>query len=122
MLRNNRGQIWTIIELLVVVAIIAVAGLWVARDYIGKGNTVKERVATPSGKALGVDCQNNLQQIRLAITMYEQSNEKWPGSIEELKSSGVTKELSICPITKKPYSYDPAHGRVWCTTPGHEKY
>ena len=123
MLRNNRGQIFTIIELLVVVVIILGAGYWVATNYLSPSKKAgKTTVATPMGRAVGVDCQNNLQQIRYAINMYQQSDDKQPAALTDLKSYGVTETLNKCPTSGKPYSYDAAQGKVWCATPGHEKY
>lgn len=123
MLRNNRGQMLTIIELLVVAVIIVCAGLWVANSYVSKAkSTGGKTTATPLGRAVGVDCQNNLQQIRYAVTMYQQSDDKLPTALTDLKSYGVTDTLNKCPISGKPYTYDAAQGKVWCTTPGHEKY
>lgn len=120
MLRNNKGQIFTIIEILVVVAIIVVAGLYVANKYVGNQETTVSKVNTPKGRALGVDCMNNLRQIRMAIDMYRQSNEegRFPASLKEVESS-LSSSMMKCPVTGVPYSYDPNTGRVWCTTPGH---
>ena len=68
------------------------------------------------------ECNSNLHQIRLAIQRYEDMNNEKPSSIKELESLGVIEEISKCGVTKKPYCYDPATGRVSCTTPGHTKY
>lgn len=122
MLRNNRGQILTIIEILVVVAIIVGVGLMLMRGYVGRSNPEGTTVATPQGRARGVDCANNLQQIRYAVTMAQQANEQSPASLADLASSGISPRMMKCPETDTPYSYDPSQGRVWCTTPGHERY
>ena len=123
MLRNNRGQLFTLIEILVVVAIIAGVGLMLARGYLGGGAGGPGKAPTPKERALGVDCMNNLQQIRNAIEMYRQANEeKMPMSLAQLESSGVGSSITKCSVSGTPYSYDPATGRVWCATPGHERY
>lgn len=68
------------------------------------------------------ECVSNLNQIRMAIQSYESMNSEKPASLGDLKSIGVTPEISKCGVTRTPYNYDPSSGRVWCTTPGHEKY
>jgi len=122
MLRNNRGQIFTLIEILVVVAIIVGAGLLLSRSYLGGGKG-RDGVATPEERARGVDCMNNLRQIRNAIEMYRQANqEKPPMSLAQLESSGISGSITKCSVSGTPYTYDPASGRVSCNTPGHERY
>ena len=121
MLRNNRGQIGTLIEILVVVAIIVVAGLWISKTYVGTGKKAGDGgPASPTQRAQGVDCANNLHQIRMGIDMYRQDNEKPPASLQELR--GLSESMFKCSVSGTPFSYDPADGRVWCTTSGHEKY
>lgn len=123
MLRNNRGQ-WALVEIIVVVAIIVVLASIMLPKYLGgPGKGIKNGgPPTPKERASGVECMSNLNQVRGAINMYQQSNENFPSSLSELSSYGVSNELSICPVMKTPYSYDPAAGRVWCTTGTHEKY
>lgn len=121
MLRNNRGQIGTLIEILVVVAIIVVAGLWISNTYLGAGKKAGDGgPASPKERAQGVDCANNLRQIRTAIDMYRQENEKRPTSLQDLR--GLSESMFKCSVSGTPLSYDPSQGRVWCTTPGHENY
>jgi len=121
MLRSNRGQIGTLVEILVVVAIIVVAGLWISNTYLGVNKKAGDGgPASPKERALGVDCANNLYQIRYAMDMYRQDNEKPPPSLKDLR--GLSDSMFYCSVSGKPLSYDPSTGRVWCTTPGHEKY
>ena len=122
MLRNDRGQIFTIIEILVVVAIIVVLGSVLMRGYLGGGSKTPGGPATPKERAQGVSCMNNLQQIRYAITMVQQTSEKAPASLADLTSSGISSSMMKCDVSGTSYGYDPAQGRVWCTTPGHERY
>ena len=122
MLRNNRGQIATILEIVVVVAMIVMLAYTLLPRYIGGGTKESGGPAAPIERAKGVDCQNNLQQVRYAITMYQQSSERPPASIADLKSSGISGDVTRCPVSGTPYSYDPGQGKVWCTTPGHERY
>jgi hypothetical protein len=37
-------------------------------------------------------------------------------------NKGATAAICKCPVSGQPYSYDPQTGKVWCTTPGHEKF
>ncbi len=71
-------------------------------------------------------CQSGLRearerQIRQALQMYEQTNEKKPAALSDLKSNGVTNAMLICPVTKKPYVYNQTTG-VHCTDPPHANY
>ena len=124
MLRDNRGQIFTIIEILVVAVIIIVLASVLLRGYVGGGKaTGPGEPATPAERARSVSCANNLQQIRYAIMMFQQTHDKFPTSLAETASSGgLSDSMLKCDVSGKPYGYDPAQGRVWCTTPGHERY
>lgn len=125
MLSNNRGQIFTIIEILVVAVIIIGAGYYVTSGYLGHGGGVKSKPgepATPVERAQSVDCMNNLRQIRYAIDAYQQTNDKIPALMSDMESQGISGAVAKCPISRKDYSYDASQGKVWCTTPGHEKY
>jgi len=123
MLRDNRGQIFTIIEILVVAVIIIVLASVLLRGYMGAGSKAPGGPATPQERARSVSCANNLQQIRYAIMMFQQTHDKFPTSLAETASSGgLSDSMLKCDVSGKPYGYDPAQGRVWCTTPGHERY
>lgn len=124
-LRNNRGQ-WSLIEFLVVLAIIAVAAAAIYPRYVGGGSHStaagqRPDPPAPMERAEGVECTSNLGQIRAAINMYQSSNGSFPASMDDLRSNGVTSSISSCPVSKKPYAYDASTGKVSCVTPGHEK-
>jgi len=122
MLRDKRGQ-WAIIEIVVVVAILAVLAYILVPRYIGGSNKGGNGPATPIERAKSVDCMNNLRTIRMAADMYRQTSEdRLPASLADLKSSGISGSVTRCPVSETTYSYDPATGRVWCTTPGHDRY
>jgi type II secretory pathway pseudopilin PulG len=126
MLRNNKGQ-WSLIEILVVVAIIAVASVVIYPRYVGGGShgTGGGKHADPPApmeRAQGIECTSNLGQIRAAINMYQSSNGSYPASLDDLKTNGVTASISKCPVSGTPYQYDAATGKVSCATPGHEKF
>lgn len=76
-------------------------------------------------KGKEVDCANNLSQIRLAIGMQMMNDPERPtapASLQDLRREGISETMLRCPVSGQPYSYDPSHARVWCTTPGHEKF
>jgi len=110
-----------------VVLVIIMLGYW----FLMRGGNTGSGPVGPHGertiykaainKASGVECMSNLRQIRQAIQMYEQTNEKKPTALADLKSNGVTSAMLICPVTKKPYAYDQATG-VRCTDPPHANY
>jgi hypothetical protein len=130
MLRNNRGQVFAIIEILVVAVILLGGAYYTASTYLGHSRAGKSgpgQPATPIQRGQGVDCGNNLQQIRLAIQMCQQNsteeNVKLPATLDELADKmGLSKSMLKCSVSGNPYVYDPAQGTVKCTTPGHEKY
>ncbi len=130
LLRDNRGQ-WGIVALIVTVALMAVFAYLLWPTYMGNSTpgigqksqgVMNGGPATPLERGQGIECANDLQQIRSAINMYKQSNEQAPASLSDLSSYGITGEMLRCPISKQPYSYDPSQGMVYCTTPGHEKF
>ncbi len=78
------------------------------------------RVGEVRQAAESVECRNNLSQIRMAIQMYQTSNEANPAQLSEL--SGIPASMFQCPVSGQPYQYDPATGQVRCATPGHMSY
>ncbi len=123
MLRNRRGQL-LLIEILVVVAILLVIGYLIIPRYIGERSTTEEgTVAGPKERAHSVECMSNLRNIRAAIDMYRQTDEgKFPATLADLESYGVSESIRKCPVSGKEYKYDPATGSVNCNYPGHERY
>ena len=106
-----------LIELVVAILIIALlAGAFYGLWRHGKGKD-KSLPAQVKDKAVGVDCQNMLQQTRASIQMAMTDNDDRPPPSIPTDMTQYAK----CPETSQPYSYDPQTGRVWCTTPGHEK-
>lgn len=114
----------TLLGMLVSLIIIA---LLIGTFYIGyvKVKKVEEeqrKAETTLGKVMekgkGVECLNNLQQLRQLITMYQIDHGTNPPSLNDLNPPpGVTVR---CPVTGAAYIYDPQTGRVVC--PQHPKY
>ena len=108
----------TCLALLIATALAGCSGLVV------DGNQRKDQVGnTVVGQALarGKDekCMSNIRQVRQGIMVQMTSSETPPASLNELK---FPEELLICPIDKKPYTYEPTDGTVKCKHLGHEKY
>lgn len=130
--RSEAGQA-SLAALLVGVALIAVlAWIFLLRPRTESRTEKDSRTAivetdkstTPGAsldQAKGVECANNLSQIRTAIQMERISAEDGalPATLTEL--DGVTRSIAACPANGRPYLYNPQAGTVQCTTPGHER-
>jgi hypothetical protein len=66
-------------------------------------------------------CRNNLQQLRVAIGIYQGNNGSFPPSLDTLQQS-TTSLVLACPVGNEPYQYDADTGAVHCVHPGHESY
>jgi type II secretory pathway pseudopilin PulG len=117
------GGFFTLIGLLLVIVIIGILFAMYGMPPGGTGAAGPgSSPATIAGgakvRAQGVVCQNNLQQLRAAISIYQANNQSYPPSLESL-NAGVS--LS-CPVGGEPYEYDPTSGRVQCVHPKHESF
>jgi len=123
---NKRGN-WSLIGLLVTVVIIVVVA---AYYFGGSGSTVKKNSAlldsksqknTVFGQAIdtgkAADCRERLNQIRTGIQSYKTTgtDDRNPQSFKDIGLS-VGPDYFACPVSKKPYTYDPATGTVKCPT------
>lgn len=126
MSRVGRRGSWTLVEMVVALAILVALAAWLVPRYLTsqKDSLGHRTIQAPIQRAQGVDCQNNLQQIRYALTMAQQTNDRFPASLQELTTSGsgITREMLFCPVSKQAYVYDPNTGRVSCPYPPHRSY
>jgi len=121
---SQRGYL-TLIGLLVVIVIIGILFVVLyggGGGGAGSGSGVGGTGGTPLGASVrtarGTVCKNNLNQLRLAINMFVNANDRYPSSLEELHA-GIP---PTCPDGGEPYQYDPTTGEVRCVHPGHERF
>ncbi len=119
--RRHQPAGFVLVEILLVIVIM---GLLVGAYFGLRGGSDKtgEGAQTTPGQAIEkgheVDCMNNLKQLRMAIQMDTDPVEGTPPP----KLSEKWGVPLRCPVSGKPYVYDPKTGQVHCTTPGHEKF
>jgi competence protein ComGC len=117
---NNKSG-FALIGILIILAIIIISAAYLIPKYTGAGAPTEQKKVTPIEQAKGVDCINNLSQIRNAIQLYYTTNETYPPYLYSI-SQGMSSSIFKCPVSGNSYGYDSSNGRVYCTTPGHEKY
>lgn len=113
---------FSLVEILVVVVILAILAAFLMPHYLGGSKTAGgRRIESPKERGQGVACMNNLQQIRMSLSISASGDEEnRPKSLAEIK--GLPSEMLRCPVGGEPYQYDPKTGKVWCTHPGHEQF
>jgi type II secretory pathway pseudopilin PulG len=118
---NSRRGSWTLIEILVVAVILIALAAWLLPRYLGSGQSApgQPTVQAPVQRAQGVECMNNLRSVRQALTMAQQTEERPPASLTEIR---LPQQLYACPVSKQPYVYDPRTGRVGCPYPPHRSF
>ena len=114
--RFRRG--FSLVEILVVVAILAVLAAFLMPRYLSSSKTPGGKtVASPMQRAHGVECTNNLSQIRQAYQIAAGADEEnRPKSLAELR---LPASMLVCPVGGEPYQFNPANGQVRCVHPGH---
>jgi hypothetical protein len=79
-------------------------------------NTPSPVLNAPIQRAQNLACRAQIRKVETAVQIYAAENGKYPDrldAVEELSDSDL-----ICPLTNRPYRYDPANGRVSCL--GHD--
>jgi hypothetical protein len=120
--RSSERGFLALIGLLVVLVII----MLLYRNEFGgpAGGRSGEPQTTLGGsinRAESTVCRNNLQQLRVAIGIYQGNNGSFPPSLDTLQQS-TTSLVLACPVGNEPYQYDADTGAVHCVHPGHESY
>lgn len=116
---GNKG--FSLIEILLVIALLAIVGGGVAFYYAGRSKPT-DKVQKPITRAESVVCMQNLRSVRQAIAAAQASDTdgKFPQSLSEMKE--LPAEVTHCDVGKEAYVYDPTTGQVHCPHPGHENY
>jgi len=99
----------------VMLTCVIVAGLIIFRPSRPKSEAAP-RLNTPIERASNIKCVSQLRKINTAIQMYGAENGKYPDRLQDL--TVLSASDLICPVSNRPYSYDPAAGRASC--PGHD--
>lgn len=125
MIRPSRArsiaQGFSLVEILIVVALLAVLGGGLAYRYIGVSKRPADKAQAPLTRAHSTVCLSNLRSVRQAIAVAQSGDPdgKFPQSLEELK---LPAEILRCDVGQEPYVYNSATGQVSCVHPGHEGY
>jgi general secretion pathway protein G len=90
----QRGQGFTIIELLVVLAALGVLLALAAPRYVEHVDRSREAVL-----------RHNLKQVRDAIDRFHADRERYPQGLQELVSARYLRELPLDPITERSDSW-----------------
>lgn len=114
-MRRRGGR--ALVEILVVVVIVALlAALYLRLSRGSSPGAGRSIPKAATDKARDIECANNLKQLRALLEMTNADAGRYPAALNPRSA------MSRCPVSDKPYSYDPRTGRVWCTTPGHETF
>jgi general secretion pathway protein G len=92
---------FTIIELLVVMAVLAVLASLVMPRYVDKVETARETVL-----------RQDLQGLRLAIDQFYRDQSRYPENLQELVTKRYIRAIPVDPVTDK--------AETWVTTPSKE--
>ena len=124
MTRPDRSRVvscgFSLVEILVVVALLAIVGAGLTYHYVGAGGP-GDKAQPPMTRARATVCMENLRSVRQAIAAAQMSDPdgKYPKALEAL---GLPAEVVRCDVGHEPYAYDPGTGQVSCVHPGHEGY
>lgn len=120
---ERRG--FALIEILIVIVLIALlaGGYFAFRGRSGQEPPPRfpGEAQTLPGRAIqkgqSAECMNNLNQLRQMIQMGTIDTGTYPPALDPDWRVALQ-----CPVSGYAYQYDPVSGKVYCPTPGHERY
>lgn len=135
--RARRGA-FGFVELIIVVVII-LGGVLLYINLTANADKARqeaEQAATPNAaplvapssvpgkavrRAVSMECQSNLRQLRMLLETAKAESEDggYPSALTDIKEAA---QINACPVSKEPYTYAAATGKVSCACPGHESY
>lgn len=121
--RMYRNSGFSLIEILVVMAIIVTLSAIATGVYLGNGKGAPPGKAhSPMGRARDTVCIENIRSVRQSIAAYQttETEEHFPTALTDMRE--LSADFRSCPVGREPYNYDPATGQVHCVHPGHENY
>ncbi|WP_186119036.1 type II secretion system protein [Burkholderia gladioli] len=98
---RGRARGFTLVELLVVMAIIAALTAFVAPNYLKQGDRAKETVL-----------RHNLHALRESIDDYRADHGRDPDSLQSLVDGRYLRELPLDPLTGRRGSWVPMQGEL----------
>lgn len=119
--RERWRRAFGLIEILVVVAILAVLAAFVLPRYFGGTASSTDRKTSPTGAARDSVCRMQLKQVRQAIELHMAGAEASPPTdVDQLP--GLTSADTRCPVGGEKYGLVNAGSDVRCLHHGHEGY
>lgn len=110
---SRRRRAASLVEILVVAAIIVALSAWLFPKYLASGKAKGNKGLSPVQRSRQTAGVSYVVQIRQAIAMYRMDHdEQFPPSLDALRTYGVTQEMTIDPVSGVPLTYDPATGSV----------
>jgi len=105
---------FSLIEILLVVVIIAVMAYFLLPRLLGGRDPLTHKtIVAPRERAQQVVGVEYIGQLNQAIQMYRGDHDgQLPPSLTDLKAYGVTDEMLLDPVTRRPYPYDPQTGVI----------
>jgi prepilin-type N-terminal cleavage/methylation domain-containing protein len=104
---------FSLIEILISVAIMLILASILLPRYFGGTDKNGKKTPSPRQRAQQVAGVSYIGQINQAISMYRMDHDNAnPPTLWDLKTYGVTAEMLLDPVTRKPLTYNPQTGVV----------
>ena len=102
-----------VLSLLVTAAITLLAVAYLS----GRSGQGAAQLEAPVARAHSVECLARRRRVETQIRLYSVQNGACPERLENV--DGLVDQDLYCPVTRRPYEYDPGTGRVRC--PDHSR-